>query len=217
MDQLIKGYSVEMEHNTNNKLDVVKSKYDPLKIAIAHLQELPNYYSKLQKMENESLIKESAVSKREFDFANILFVFYDKKRVKGIIETEKAIGLKYFGWSAMGSRESDKMKWFPKGSIAIHLNNLETFNKKYYGEFQHVRHQKDNRVPCAILVIKEGSQYLIGMEDYKKELNSLSHYGFSVKKWVDLDYMKKAMRAVGMSGGILNENNNNNQLQMNIK
>lgn len=53
MDQLRKGYKVELEHDSEKKpsIDVVKTLADPLKIAIAHLDELPDYYDRLEKME----------------------------------------------------------------------------------------------------------------------------------------------------------------------
>lgn len=48
MNQLIMGYKIEKEHDTNNELDVVKNSGDILKIAIAHLRENQKYYSILK-------------------------------------------------------------------------------------------------------------------------------------------------------------------------
>lgn len=45
MDQLYKGIEVEQEHT--KKVGVAR------KIALAHLDELPNYYDKLKKMEGK--------------------------------------------------------------------------------------------------------------------------------------------------------------------
>ena len=53
--QLAMGYKVELEHGTTNpKTDVTHN--DPvktLKIAIAHLNEDPKYYTKLKKVESD--------------------------------------------------------------------------------------------------------------------------------------------------------------------
>jgi len=56
LDQLCKGFAVEKEHGTMGKdIDVIKGDMSvALKIAVAHLREDPEYYSKLDKMENES-------------------------------------------------------------------------------------------------------------------------------------------------------------------
>ncbi len=48
MKQLEMGYKVEHEHK-----DVAKNDVDYLKIAIAHLKELPDYYTRLAKMEKD--------------------------------------------------------------------------------------------------------------------------------------------------------------------
>ena len=50
--QLIKGMRVEKEHDTDDSLDVVKNVGDLMKIAMAHLNEFPDYYEKLEKMED---------------------------------------------------------------------------------------------------------------------------------------------------------------------
>lgn len=51
--QLIKGMRVEKEHDSNPDTDVVNNVGDLMKIAMAHLDELPDYYDRLEKMENE--------------------------------------------------------------------------------------------------------------------------------------------------------------------
>lgn len=55
IDQFRRGMDVELEHGTINKNTNV-SNDDPLitgKIALAHLNELPDYYDRLEKMEKE--------------------------------------------------------------------------------------------------------------------------------------------------------------------
>ena len=56
MDQLTEGYRVELEHFTARdkpEINVVSSLADPLKIAMAHLDELRDYYTRLEEMEGE--------------------------------------------------------------------------------------------------------------------------------------------------------------------
>lgn len=54
LEQFRIGLGVEEEHNDGTKLDVVKSKKDLGRIALAHIKEIPNYYTKLKKMEEEA-------------------------------------------------------------------------------------------------------------------------------------------------------------------
>ena len=54
-DELIAGIKVEREHNKNPKTDVVGSFVDLIRIAMAHLEELPDYYTRLAKMEKEEI------------------------------------------------------------------------------------------------------------------------------------------------------------------
>jgi hypothetical protein len=60
--QLIKGMRVEKEHNDGSQLDVVDNVGDLMKIAMAHLNELPDYYDRLKKV--EELIESPAHVKR---------------------------------------------------------------------------------------------------------------------------------------------------------
>jgi hypothetical protein len=53
INQFIQGLSVESEHNDGGKLDVVDSDLDLAKIVLAHLKEVPDYYSKLKSVEEE--------------------------------------------------------------------------------------------------------------------------------------------------------------------
>jgi hypothetical protein len=51
--QLVMGLNVEKEHDKDKDTDVVKKDSDILKIAVAHLREKPDYYTRLKKVENE--------------------------------------------------------------------------------------------------------------------------------------------------------------------
>lgn len=53
LNQFTAGLSVESEHDDGGKLDVVDSSLDLAKIVLAHLKEVPDYYSKLKKVEEE--------------------------------------------------------------------------------------------------------------------------------------------------------------------
>ena len=56
LNQFRDGLSVELEHGTANQMTDVTSD-DPLmtgKIALAHLREFPDYYTRLAKMEEEA-------------------------------------------------------------------------------------------------------------------------------------------------------------------
>lgn len=54
LEQFRMGLEVESEHDDGSKLDVVKSKKDLGKIVLAHLKELPDYYTKLAKIEEDA-------------------------------------------------------------------------------------------------------------------------------------------------------------------
>lgn len=51
--QLKKGVPVEREHD-RGVLDVVQNLEDLVKIAAAHIEEIPDYYDRLKKMEDEA-------------------------------------------------------------------------------------------------------------------------------------------------------------------
>lgn len=55
VDQLKMGFDVEKEHDgrMGKDTDVIKNDGSVLKIAVAHLREDPNYYTKLKKVEKE--------------------------------------------------------------------------------------------------------------------------------------------------------------------
>ena len=53
LKEFIKGLSTESEHDDGGKLDVVDSKKDLAKIVLAHLKEKPDYYTRLEKVEEE--------------------------------------------------------------------------------------------------------------------------------------------------------------------
>lgn len=62
LSQLWQGIGVEREHN-KGKLDVVNNDLDLVKIAAAHLKELPDYYTKLKEMEGSAVSEELRMSK----------------------------------------------------------------------------------------------------------------------------------------------------------
>lgn len=55
MKQLRMGYEVEKEHDgrMGKDTDVIRGKVSPLKIAVAHIREKPDYYTQLKKVEGE--------------------------------------------------------------------------------------------------------------------------------------------------------------------
>jgi hypothetical protein len=54
IEEFTMGLNVESEHDDGSELDVVDSTKDLGKIVLAHLKELPNYYSKLKQVEEDS-------------------------------------------------------------------------------------------------------------------------------------------------------------------
>lgn len=53
LSQFTVGLGVESEHDDGSELDVVDSDLDLAKIVLAHLKELPDYYTKLKKVEED--------------------------------------------------------------------------------------------------------------------------------------------------------------------
>ncbi|MFW5794556.1 MAG: DUF5661 family protein [Bacillota bacterium] len=55
LEQFRLGLGVELEHDTNDKkTNVANSEVEVGKIALAHLEEIPDYYTRLKKMEKEA-------------------------------------------------------------------------------------------------------------------------------------------------------------------
>lgn len=55
IDEFIMGLKVEQEHDTKSKnTDVANSIKDIAKIALAHLKEIKDYYTRLNKMEKQA-------------------------------------------------------------------------------------------------------------------------------------------------------------------
>jgi hypothetical protein len=54
LNQFKMGLDVESEHDTGGVLDVVKNHKDLAKIVLAHLSEVPDYYTKLKKVEEDA-------------------------------------------------------------------------------------------------------------------------------------------------------------------
>ena len=67
MNELVMGMDVELEHGSGNeKTDVTgDDPIDTFKIVMAHMYEMPDYYTKLKKMENKENISEYARRMRE--------------------------------------------------------------------------------------------------------------------------------------------------------
>jgi len=63
-NQFLKGINVELEHGTvGGKWNITDDDYeDSAKIALAHLDEIPDYYSRLGDMESEEKDDENIVS-----------------------------------------------------------------------------------------------------------------------------------------------------------
>lgn len=55
IEQFRIGLSVESEHDDGSDLDVVGSEKDLGKIVLAHLKELPDYYTKLKQVEEDGV------------------------------------------------------------------------------------------------------------------------------------------------------------------
>ena len=81
---MIKGVSVEREHDQSPATDVVQNAGDLMKIAMAHLDEMPDYYTKLDAMENEGRF---VTEKELLDWANI----NEEKKVKKTIKINKSV------------------------------------------------------------------------------------------------------------------------------
>lgn len=276
-DQIVRGYSVEKEHDTNDEIDVVKNPADLIKVSIAHLREFPNYYTRLKKVEdsgtkkskNENFdtideaipvqakqqinvllksykgkkipdklvhniatqfnvgassiesyiysiasehLNEGSYAKRKIEFHDSIYVFTQKKRVRFLIETEKAIGfVPYSYWSnvnnfKMWAGSSSDVLWFPKGTYKIDLNQIEYINKKIE------RYYPKSKQPIVIMVIKEQGTYLLVSENEKDTFSRNINPGhIPIKQYVNDDYLQKAVDA----GRIFR--NENKQITMNIK
>lgn len=54
LEQFRIGLEIESEHDDDSELDVVNSEQDLAKIVLAHLNELPDYYTRLKKVEEDA-------------------------------------------------------------------------------------------------------------------------------------------------------------------
>jgi|SaaInlStandDraft_7_1057024.scaffolds.fasta_scaffold99606_3 hypothetical protein len=102
--QLIKGMRVEKEHDTDDSLDVVKNVGDLMKIAMAHLNEFPDYYEKLEKMEES---KDSGVE--AYGVMGLKSKKF-KKKFKNQKEFEKWLEKNEGNVEVYGSRDLDEIK-----------------------------------------------------------------------------------------------------------
>lgn len=55
IEEFKRGLAVEAEHDDGSELDVVDSEKDLAKIVLAHLKEKSDYYSRLKKVEEDSV------------------------------------------------------------------------------------------------------------------------------------------------------------------
>jgi hypothetical protein len=79
IDELSRGINVELEHGTKGDWNITQD--DPtltIKIALAHLDEIPNYYTLLDKMEKEGK-SQSAVSEQVVNRVRTLIEKYKDK------------------------------------------------------------------------------------------------------------------------------------------
>jgi hypothetical protein len=58
LEQFRMGLEVESEHDQGDNIDVVGPQTDLGKIALAHLKELPDYYTRLRRMEKDANAEE---------------------------------------------------------------------------------------------------------------------------------------------------------------
>jgi len=54
LEQFRLGLEVESEHDDGSELDIVNSEQDLAKIVIAHLNEVPDYYTKIKEVEEDA-------------------------------------------------------------------------------------------------------------------------------------------------------------------
>lgn len=87
------GIEVEREHDTDDELDVIKSNIDLLKVAIAHLEEDPHYYTKLKKVE-ESNKKHFTLDEGSGILTESPHISIGEKTIDLEFEKDKIAGLK---------------------------------------------------------------------------------------------------------------------------
>ena len=138
-EQLDMGMEIEKEHTTNNKVAKL--------IALAHLSEIPDYYTRLKKMESESGVSEDLTEKKKTKVhAN------DKKDLRPLKKGEKIV---YWGGGFHIKKEE----------VDEDLNESE--NDEFFNElFRFVEENKNNRQVIEGLI----TAYRL-LEDYADELN----------------------------------------------
>lgn len=64
LSELVPGVDVELEHGTEGNWNITNDDLEAtIKIALAHLDELPDYYTRLDKMEKEGKIQNESYRK----------------------------------------------------------------------------------------------------------------------------------------------------------
>lgn len=132
INELIMGMSVELEHGTeNDKTDVTND--DPeatFKIVMAHMHELPDYYTRLKKMEKKENISEYARRMRELAG---LSEGNQKKSLKTIQEGENSFekGATFMAKDLMGeSKEKEEELENPEKADLDKDGEISDYEKK---------------------------------------------------------------------------------------
>ena len=132
MDELYKGFQVEKEHGTVNPITNVTNddEVKTLKIAMAHLNEVPDYYTKLSKYVEVGELNEKAESKSQQGLMGAVYAYksgeikekdINPEYKEKVLKIADSISLK----SAKDYAET-KRKYLPKTV----KENFETENKK---------------------------------------------------------------------------------------
>lgn len=87
MDEIVMGMSVELEHGSKNDITNITDDYpiQTLKIALAHLDEIKDYYTRLKKMEGNKPSEKKDESKENLKENKMAKRF---KELSGIMENE---------------------------------------------------------------------------------------------------------------------------------
>lgn len=132
MNELVMGMNVELEHgSSNNKTDVTGD--DPeatFKIVVAHMHEMPDYYTRLKKMEKKENISEYARRMRELAG---LSEGNQKKTLKTIQEGNSSFeeGATFYAKDMMGeSKGKDEELENPEKADLDDDGELSAYEKK---------------------------------------------------------------------------------------
>lgn len=159
MEELIQGMLVELEHGSHNEETNITND-DPeqtLKIAMAHLDELPDYYTRLTKMEKEAESvktdtgdddKENKEDKDEEKKEEKLTMENVAKRFKelcGIVENENKKQLKNFLYQEKANKKLLKEEIDPNKFDIVKFNNDGLGEKKTEEEIDLYKMEKKKK------------------------------------------------------------------------